>query len=453
MLPDGRVARPIWLSTVDAARELKLAIDAALNESVVVIGTAPTIDASPAASTTLLTTRDLEMRHPPTLSQTLDVVPGVNAISEGQAAVPAIRGLARGRTLILVDGSRATTERSLGAKAAFLDPGVARTIEVARGPGSVAYGSDAFGGLIAVRTRGPEYGRSVRVRLAGTAGWGVPEQRGDLEIFRGHGSGGVLVGVRARDFAAYEAPAGAVANSKWRDRGVRARWEQATDRAVWSIGWHSDFGRSLGRSRSDGDTILASSPFEDPHRLTASFGRPSLGQFRNVRFDALAGASRQRTDQDRLATPTRSRSVERADLSTREMQVRITGERVVGRARLHVGADLQGRYGLEALDTVLTYNLAGAKTSETTIVSIDSAHRTGVGLFAEADGQVARRLRLSGGVRVDAVRNRNADGFFWRLTDLRDERLGVSAPIRVLAALAIEMPDDAVVAFNRSSIR
>ena len=150
VLADGRVARPIRLSTVDAARELTLAIDAALNESVVVIGTAPTIDASPAASTTLLTTRDLEMRHPPTLSQALDVVPGVNAISEGQAAVPAIRGLARGRTLILVDGSRAATERRSGANAAFLDPGVARTIEVARGPGSVAYGSDAFGGVIVV---------------------------------------------------------------------------------------------------------------------------------------------------------------------------------------------------------------------------------------------------------------------------------------------------------------
>ena len=428
VLADGRVARPIGLSTVDGQRELTLAIDAALNESVVVIGTAPTIDASPAASTTLLTTRDLEMRHPPTLSQALDVVPGVNAISEGQAAVPAIRGLARGRTLILVDGSRATTERRSGANAAFLDPGVARTIEVARGPGSVAYGSDAFGGVIAVRTRGPEYGRSVRVRFAGTTGWGVPEQRGDLEISRGHGSGGVLVGVRARDFDDYEAPAGAVANSKWRDRGVRARWDQTTDSAVWSIGWHSDFGRALGRPRSDSATTLASSPFEDSHRLTASFGRPSLGHFRNVRVDALAGASRQRTDQDRLATPARPRRVERADLASREMQVRITGERVVGRARLHVGADLQGRYGLEAMDTVLAYNPAGARTSETTIVSVDSAHRTGVGLFAEADAQVARRLRFSGGVRVDAVRNTNADGFFG------DRSVSNAAPAGVLAA-------------------
>ena len=428
VLPDGRVARPIRLSTVDVTRELTLAVDAALSESVVVTGSAPTIDASPAASTTLLTTRDLEMRHPPTLSQALDVVPGVSAISEGQAAVPAIRGLARGRTLILVDGTRATTERRAGANAAFLDPGVARTIEVARGPGSVAYGSDAFGGVIAVRTRAPDYDRSVRVRFAGTAGWGVPERRADLEVSRGHGSGGILVGVRARDFDDYGAPAGTVSNSKWRDRGVRARWQQSTDAAVWSVGWHSDFGRALGRPRSDGDVILVSSPFEDSHRLTASYERSSLGQFRNIRFDALAGASRQRTDQDRLATPARARNVERSDLSSHEMQLRLTGERLVGRARLHVGADVQGRYGLEALDTVLAYNPAGAMTSATTIVSIDSAHRTDVGLFGEVDAQVTHRLRLSGGLRVDAVRNANAGGFFG------DRSVSNAAPAGLLAA-------------------
>ena len=172
VLPDGRVARPIRIDSVNDAQALSLAADTTLSEFVVVTGAAPTIDASPAASTTLLTSSDLEMRHPSTLSQALDVVPGVSAISEGQAAVPAIRGLARGRTLILVDGSRSTTERRAGSNASFLDPGVARTIEVARGPGSVAYGSDAFGGVIAVRTRGPRYRRVMGRTLRGDRGLG-----------------------------------------------------------------------------------------------------------------------------------------------------------------------------------------------------------------------------------------------------------------------------------------
>jgi iron complex outermembrane recepter protein len=212
VLLDGRVVRPISLAAIDATTELTMAVDPMLGELVVVLGTAPAVDAAPAAVATRLTARDLALRRPPTVSQALDVIPGISAVSEGQGAVPAIRGMARGRTLILVDGSRAATERRAGANASFLDPGIVQSIDVARGPGSVAYGSDAFGGVIAARTRGPEYDRAMQVRMTGTVGTGVPETRGDLELARGHGSGGVLVAVRTREFESYDAPAGEVIN-------------------------------------------------------------------------------------------------------------------------------------------------------------------------------------------------------------------------------------------------
>jgi outer membrane receptor protein involved in Fe transport len=412
VLRDGRIARPIWLNTAADAMELALDAVATIGESVVVTGTAPTIDTSPAASTTLLTARDLAMRHPSTLSQALDAVPGVSAISEGQAAVPAIRGMARGRTLILVDGNRALTERRAGANASFLDPALARTIEVARGPGSVAYGSDAFGGVIAIRTRAPEYDKTLHVRLAGSLGATAPEQRGELEATQGYGSGGLLLGVRVREFDDYEAPAGVVPNSSWRDRGVRARWEHSTAASVWSVGWQSDFGRALGRPRSDSDVMLATSPIEDSHRLTMSYERQAFGGLRNVRVNALAGGLRQRTVQERLPAQMRPKSVERADLSSREFELRLTGERLVGRTRVHVGSDVQRRAGLEALDTVETYNAAGLLVSDTTTVSIEDAHRTAAGVFAEAESQVTRTLRLTGGARMDAVRSANVAGFF-----------------------------------------
>jgi len=412
-LPGGQVAAPVRLTEMDPAGEFTLRIDTtAVNESLTVLGAAPTIDAPPAAATTLLTAADIALRHPPTLSQALDVVAGVSTISEGQAAVPAIRGMARGRTLILVDGSRATTERRAGANASFLDPGVTQAIEVARGPSSVAYGSDAFGGVIAARTRRPNYTPGVHVRFNGTLGAGVPEQRGDIEISRGHGSGGILAGVRLREFDDYDAPAGPVANSGWRDGGARVRWEQITGAGVWSIGWQSDFGRSLGRPRSDSNVILATSPYEDSHRLTASYQMGSLGGFTNLRFDALASASRQRTDQDRLPTAIRPRSVERADLSSRDMQLRLTGERSAGQARLHVGVDVQGEYGLHALDSTIAYNANDAVTSTSTVVSIDSAHRTAAGVFAETSLDAGPRVRFTGGIRLDAVHNTNSGGYF-----------------------------------------
>jgi len=412
VLRDGRVARPIRLTALEDTQQLTLTIDATISQAVTVLGVAPTIDASPAASTTLLTSRYLDLRRSQTLGQAIDVIPGVSTIAEGQSAVPAIRGMARGRTLILVDGGRASAERRAGANASFLDPAMVQSIEVSRGPASVAYGSDAFGGVIAARTRGPELAKPVRVRFAGTVASGVPERSGDLELSKGYGSGGILVGVRARDFDDYDSPSGVVTNSAWRDQGVRVRWAQVRGEGLVSVGWQSDFGRSLGRPRSDSDVILASSPFEDSHRLTASYERRSLGAFRNLRVDALAGALRQRNEQDRLPIATRPRSVERADVTSRDLQLRVSGERAVGPARLQIGADVQGRYGLEALDTTLGYNLAGAVVSETATVSIDSAHRTAGALFAETHMQLARPLRVTGGIRVDVVGYTNTAGFF-----------------------------------------
>ena len=411
--PGGQVAAPVRLTEMDPAVAITLSVDpSAVYDTVTILGTAPTIDVSPGASTTLLTAGDLALRHPATLSQSLDVVAGVSTISEGQAAVPAIRGLARGRTLILVDGSRATTERRAGANASFLDPGVTQSIEVARGPGSVAYGSDSFGGIIAARTRHPSYERGIHVRGNGTLGAGVPEQRGDVEVSRGHGTGGILVGVRAREFEDYEAPAGPVPNSAWRDGGARVRWDQLTRTGFWSIGWQSDLGRSLGRPRSDSNVILATSPYEDSHRFTTSFEKSSLGGFSNVHFDALAGGTRQRTEQDRLPTAVRARSIERADLSSRDLQLRLTGQRWLGPAQLHLGADVQGEYGLHALDSTIAFNLADVETSTSTVVSIDSAHRTAAGLFAETTIEAASRVRLTGGIRLDAVHNTNSGGYF-----------------------------------------
>jgi outer membrane receptor protein involved in Fe transport len=430
VLPDGRVAGPVTLETLDAGTPLTIAIDPRRGELVVVLGVASGVDAAPAAAATRLTARDLSLRQPPTLSQALDVIPGVSAISEGQGAVPAIRGMARGRTLVLVDGSRAATERRAGANASFFDPGIAQSIDVARGPGSVAYGSDAFGGVIAAKTRGPEFNRAIQVRFAGTVGAGVPETRGDLELTRGHGSGGVLVAVRAREFDDYGAPSGDVTNSAWRDSGVRARWDQAAGGGRISMAWHSDFARDIGRPRSDSDVILATTPREDSHRLTASLEREALGGFNNVRVDALGGYSRQLNTQDRLPTGNRPRSVEQADLSSYEMQLRLTGERLVGRARLHVGADVQGRYGLEALDTVRAYSLAGQETSANTSMSIDSARRTSVGVFAESGADLTSWARVSGGVRVDGVRNSNSGGYF-------GDRSASHAALSGLAALTV----------------
>ena len=225
ILPGGQLAKPLVVEKLSGL--LTLTVDSAVNEEITVTtGVAPSIDASAGAALTVLSSREIALRVPANLMGAVEVVPGVNQVSEGQAAVPAIRGLARGRTLILIDGSRVTSERRVGPSATFMDPAMVEGIDIARGPGSVAYGSDSFGGVISVRTKRPprsgtQFGGSL------TLGAGVPEQRGEGTISKGFGQGGVLFSLHGRNAEDYDGPEGDVLNSGWADSGFLIRGRAA----------------------------------------------------------------------------------------------------------------------------------------------------------------------------------------------------------------------------------
>ena len=218
MLPGGQVARPVLVESLQPG-VTTIEVSPLADESVTVLGAAPSIDATPGAGTTMLSGPQIRQRSPEHLMQALETVPGVSQVSEGHAAAPAVRGMARGRTLFLIDGARVTAERRVGPSATFLDPAVIEGVDVARGPGSVAYGSDALGGVISVRTRRAEPGSPLRVRATGHIGTGVPERRGSFEVSKGFPKGGVLMQAHIRNASDYDSPEGEVFNSGWKDRG------------------------------------------------------------------------------------------------------------------------------------------------------------------------------------------------------------------------------------------
>src|SRR5688500_6787546 len=222
----GTYSRPILIQSLDGAGELLVTIAPILNESVTVSGSAPSIESTPGAATASLSARDVAVRQPTNLMQAIENVAGVNQVSEGQAAVPAIRGLARGRTLILIDGARDSSERRVGASATFMDPSLIEGVDVSRGPGSVAYGSDAFGGVISVRTRRVLPGSPWAVQFSGTVGTGIPDRRGSIELSKGLPSGGVLFAAHARQADDWTSPDEEVFNSGFADRGFMVRAEQ-----------------------------------------------------------------------------------------------------------------------------------------------------------------------------------------------------------------------------------
>ena len=412
MLPEGRIAKPVTIAAGERLHEMVVKIEVAYGESVSVQGVAPGIDATPGASSTTVLEADLQLRRPATLAQSLENIPGVSAISEGQGSTPAIRGLARGRTVILVDGARVSTERGAGPNASFLDPATSGRIDVVRGPASVAYGTDAFGGVIAARSRWPVPSAGFDVRFSASAAAGQPEQRADVELAYGYDGGAILAGVRQREFENYTAPAGDVPYSSWRDSGGRVLWKQTAGANNLSAALQMDEARDIGRPRSDSNAVVASSPFERSTRFAFSLNRATLGTWRDLQLDAFVGASSQRTEQDRVPAPGRPRRIDRADASAQDFQIRSTVRHDIGPADFRGGLDFQRRSDVTAADTAVMFTAAGAITSTATTATIASADRTAFGGFGEADVPIKPWLRVTGGARIDGLWSQNDGGFF-----------------------------------------
>lgn len=412
VLPGGRYARPVRFDSADV-EPLVVAVEWQIEESVTVTaGSAPGLEGPPASGMTLVTAADVSSRAPTNLAQALENVAGASTQSEGQAAVPALRGLAAGRTLVLLDGARVTTERRAGPSATYADPSVFEAVEVARGPGSVAYGSDAFGGVILMRTRRAAPGSPFGGRFEGALGAGAPQQRASLALTKGFSRGGLLVAGHLRELDDWESPRGTVPNSSASDRGFLARADGVVGGGLLSIGLQSDFARDVGRPRTSSDVVRFFYPVEDSHRLTAGWERGVAGPFSKVGVSGFLGRYRLVTDQDRAATPATPRSVERADVSAGDFHVRGFAQRPLGRARLEAGVDLNGRSGLEALEIRERYDGEGELASREEIVAIESARRVDTGVYASVDSPVGRALAVAFGLRGDVVGNRNRGGWF-----------------------------------------
>ena len=249
ILAGGRVLKPVLIDKLNPATPISVRVEALVEEAITVSGSAPHIETTPASSTTLLPKRDLATRQPATLVQALENVAGASTVSEGQSAVPALRGMARGRTLLLIDGSRVTAERRVGPAATFLDPFVLENVEVSRGPGSVAYGSDAFGGVILARTRRVPFGSPLAVDATASLGAGVPQGRAGVSVGKGFERGSVGVQGHYREAEDWSSPEGEVLNSGWQDSGFALRGEHEVGQGILAASFQSDLAAtSSGRA-------------------------------------------------------------------------------------------------------------------------------------------------------------------------------------------------------------
>ncbi|MCX7895424.1 MAG: TonB-dependent receptor [Thermoanaerobaculum sp.] len=370
----------------------------------------PDLVAAPATAFSLVAQEDVTFRAPAQLTDVLDVIPNVGRLEEGHSVVPALRGLARYRSLLLLDDTRILAERRAGPSATFLDPLSLGEVEVARGAAGVAYGSDAFGGIIAARTRLANPGQPWMLRYHLLAAAGAPETTAQLEASGSLGPGALTVGVGSRDFDRYHSPKGEVFNSEATFRHARLGYQVPLGHGILRALWRSDWGRTIGKPAADSYVTRAYYPEENSHRFVLSFEAPLRAPWTRYAWSASWVEYQLITDRDRFATSTSPRQLTRADVSSHDYNLRFEAERTWAFGRLLVGADAYGRFGLKATNDTYRFQNPQAPT-RTREVSIASARKDHFGAFvAYARHWGIWDLHL--GLRGDSSRSKNRGGYF-----------------------------------------
>jgi outer membrane receptor protein involved in Fe transport len=411
--PNGELSAPIAIETVGADR-VDLQLPTVVRDSVTVVsGIAPGLDLLPASAATVVSSEALEQRPPQRLVDALEAVAGASKLGEGADSVPALRGLARGRTLILVDGARITAERRAGPSATYIDPATLASLEVLRGPGSVVYGSDAFGGVLNAVTRDPDPERSLRFSVEGSTG-GQPQVGASAALSLPIGPGALLVDLHAADADDGEAGGGdEIFNSSFASAGGALRYVQPVGPGRLRASLQIERVDDLGKAAIDSRELRAVYPREDADRLTLSWiGAPS------ATWDALeaslfAGTYRVVLDRDRAATASSNRRVDSSDTDANDAQLRAVAGRGWAGGRLQVGLDVHSRFGLESTVGRTDYAADGSTvTAASSSPAIEDARQIAAGAFATWSRALAARWTLALGLRGDEIDSRNRGGFY-----------------------------------------
>ena len=413
ILAGERFTKPVLVESIPPDGILEIRISPLVDETVTVTaGIAPDIEATMANATTLLPSQEIQTRQPANLTQALETVAGVSTVSEGHAAVPAIRGLARGRTLILLDGARVTSDRRVGPSATFLDPSSSTASRSRAGPGRWP----------TARTRSAE--SSTRARGASIR---RPRWPGAWSVRSGPGPRRAASAPKSRRASARAAsrcrPTTATSTTTGARRAtcsipappIRAFSRGASTelgKGLLGASWQSDFGSDIGRPRNNSTSVRFYYPVEDSHRFTSTYDLRQVGGFERVTINTFVGSYRQLTDQDRYATATRGRTVEEADYEANDFQVRASAERHFSTARFEAGVDLNGRFNVHATDTVTTYALDGNVASEVFSESIGEARRNDTGAYASVEAAINPKATVAAGIRGDYMTSNNSGGYF-----------------------------------------
>jgi iron complex outermembrane recepter protein len=334
----------------------------------------------------------------PVLADRLRAVPEVGILGRDEYnSAPAVRGLARFRTVVVLDGARINSDREIGATAGFVDPATLDVVEVIRGPGSVLYGSDAIGGVIHMTSAtgagpaGPawiENGYSSvnhGVRSAGGGAWKLGQVGFGATAAYAHADDYTLPG----SGGPWSSDAPTARNSGFQRTTFRvgADWKGLQASTFYS------FGEDIGRPGLEAELFTVT---YDKHTIySLSYGRQEHSPVRVS--GALHPTSWQAVVEEPRGTGMR---IQKRDYSSLDWSATAMAAPKLGDASLTIGAQVDARSDVRIVRRREDHDSTGAVTAAGVDQWIGNADAGQAGLFAHATFP-GSRTRWIGGARLD----------------------------------------------------
>lgn len=366
---------------------------------------------------TAVTLDEIQEKIPENIIDGLSDTTGVHFIGKGGFSVtPSIRGLARRRVLLMVDGFRVTSDRRVGASASFVPPEIAKRIEVVRSAASVLYGSDAVGGVVNILTRpsnDPDQPdlqmnglnlnlNSVNKRVNAGFTFGFNPSKGKWVIYSG------FQYTRSDD---YSAPAKTILHSGYSYYSGILDISRTGKKRDFYIGYLGGHGRDIGKPERENDPYAyATVPSESDHFFRFGYNEKTWIKNGTFHFSLFLNPTTYTLDKIDLKEDTFQRS------DTRSLNLGIKSS-----IKKNLGESFAGQLGIEWFSRqnlrVKNRNEAGGETDVT--FPIGNGRRGDYSLFLALNWKASPTLDIDGGIRytffsitadVDSVRQEKDSG-------------------------------------------
>lgn len=321
---------------------------------------------------------EIQEKIPENIVSTMLNTPGIHFIGKGGISVtPSIRGLARRRVLVLVDGARLSSDRRVGVSAELIPPEFTRRIEIVRSASSVIYGSDAIGGVIQVLTL-PEDIDTQKNALNLSLNSNQKRLNSGIMLYQKIGNLKISSGFQFSRAGNYTSPNGEIFNSGYTYYSGRLDLTINSDKRELSLGYLGGFGQDVGKpERGNNPDEYSFVPKESEQFIRLNYREKSIIRKGHLNLSLFVNPSRYQVEKLDLL----KKSSQQADTDVTNLGLKLTLKKsLMETFSYRVGFEWFSRQNLRMENRDIENGILFS-----TALPLSKGHRNDYGLFFTLD--------------------------------------------------------------------